>query len=301
MGLSLPASLSLRPAEHLFGSLDVLNLESQERTVLLPFTAQVQEYTNWCWSAVATSVGLFYGSGNWTQCAIVTEQVNSILFPGEHNDCCSTPESSHCNVDGILFFSLQQVRSLDHWESKKPSADTLFAILSGKRELVCLRIEWTDGRGKAHFTTICGSTDPADGADVMVTVSETIRDADRTWTGRYSDLPLRYLGGGKWTDTFFTRGRFGPGAECGTADSAAVAIDNQCNCVALRVQQGKLFSRVGKVDPINKTLTWGSDTLIDTGASGAVSLDNDANCVEVHANGGKLFYRLAGADRVRDW
>jgi hypothetical protein len=38
--------------------------------VNLPFTAQTQTRCNWCWAAVATSVGLFYGTGNWTQCGV---------------------------------------------------------------------------------------------------------------------------------------------------------------------------------------------------------------------------------------
>jgi hypothetical protein len=85
---------------------------------------------------------------------------------------------------------------------------------------VCLRIAWVGGG--AHFTTICGSTDPADDGVVMVTVSDTIRGAGTT-TLAYADLPSRYLIGGRWTDTFLTRGRFGPGADFGPGDGAAVA------------------------------------------------------------------------------
>ena len=157
MGISLPASIVFHSAKVFFDDVSSLSpkrlFDSGAEPALLDFIAQVQEQDNWCWSAVATSIGLFYGSGNWTQCVITTEQVNSVIYPGEQNDCCINPTSDHCDVYGYLYFSLQQVRSFDYWESQKPTADTLFKILSRQRELLCLRIAWV-GNG-AHFTTIC--------------------------------------------------------------------------------------------------------------------------------------------------
>lgn len=296
MGLPLPKSLSFHPASALFEEFESLSSERRERVsgpALLDFAAQEQTEDNWCWSAVATSVGLFYGTGNWTQCEVTTEQVNGIISPGEHNDCCATPDSSKCDVYGFLYFSLQHVRSLDHWESQKPTADALFEILSRHRELLCLRIAW--GLGGAHFTTIYGCTNPADGGEPMVSVSDTIRGVGTT-TMPYSLFPSRYLNGGSWTDTFRTRGRFGPAADAGPGSAAAIAIDNHGNCILVRIDQGGLFHRVGRIDAINKLVTWGTDSRFESGTSAAVSLDNDGNCVEVHSNGSKLFYRLGKLD-----
>jgi len=295
MGPPLPKSLAFHSASALFEEFESRSLELRERisgSALLNYTAQQQAKDNWCWSAVATSVGLFYGTGNWTQCAITSEQVNRLMNPGEHNDCCATPGSETCNVYGYLFYSLQQVHSCDHWESDKPTAASLFSILSRQMELLCLRIEWTGGG--AHFTTICGCSDPADG-DPMVTVSDTIRGAGTT-TLAYADLPSQYLGGGQWTDTFYTRGQLGPADDAGSGSAAAVAMDNHGNCLLVRIDQGGLYHRAGRIDAINRTVSWGADSRFDSGTSAAASLDNDGNCVEVHVNGGTLFYRLGKFD-----
>jgi len=306
MTATLPTSLSFHAAEPLFNDIRELNLKKDELApadALLEFTAQVQISENWCWSAVATSVGVYYGTGNWTQCAIATAQVNDIIFPGELNNCCATSSSSHCNVYGYLFFSLQQVGAFDYWESKKPTAETLFEILSRQRELLCLRIAWYPvASGAAHFTTICGCTNPAD-SDVMATLSDTIKGVGTT-TLPYADFPANYLGGGQWTDTFRTRGRFGPSQYAGTGDSIVVAIDNNGNCVSIYAMHGKLFSRVGHIDPINRKVTWGNDLQFESGTQASVALDNDANCLEVHTNDGKMFYRVGKldvCDMTVDW
>ena len=149
-----------------FGNLVAEVAQVQGVPTKLPFVAQTQLQDNWCWSAVATSIGLHYGTGNWTQCAIATEQVNNLISPGGVNDCCTTPGSAGCNVYGYVYFSLQQARSIDRWSPVKPSPQEIHDLLSRKKELVCLRIAWTGGG--AHFTTINGATDPSDGGAFIV-------------------------------------------------------------------------------------------------------------------------------------
>ena len=137
----------------------------------------------------------------------------------------------------------------------------------------------------------------------MATVSDTIAGAGTT-TLLYGDMPTRYRGGGQWTDTFRTRGRFGPNQYAGPGDSVAVAIDNNGNCISVRVDHGNLFSRVGLIDPIDKEVIWGIDIEFDSGTAASISLDNDANCIDVHTDSGKLFYRLGKLDvtnKVIEW
>lgn len=308
MALSLPVSLSLQPMERLFGQIDevadhahFLNLERPVKSVCLPFDAQEQQHSLWCWAAVATSVGLFYGSGNWTQCAIVTDQVNNLLSLGEQHNCCSTPGSGLCDVEGLLLFSLQQVESLRYCNTVQPTAEDIFKLLSQRRELLCLTINWlVNGKPSKlnHFTTICGMTDPADSEEVMVTVSDTLAGPE-TCTLPYARFPSSYRDGGVWHATFYTRGYFGQGVESGSAVKAAVAVDNHCNCIALRVDQGKLFSCVGKMDALNQVVSWRASRPVDTCTTAAISLDNNANCLTVYANDNELFHRVGQLDVTR--
>jgi len=42
----------------------------------LNFTMQQQTQTNWCCAAASASVGNYYGTGSWTQCAVATSALD---------------------------------------------------------------------------------------------------------------------------------------------------------------------------------------------------------------------------------
>lgn len=282
--MHIPKPLSLHPL--------VRTVESDSggtATATLPFVAQEQSQTNWCWAAVSTSVGLYYGTGNWTQCIIATVQVNSILDPGGNHDCCTTPGSSTCNQYGYLNPALQNVGAFAHSTSGKAPADHIFARISQRREVVCVRVAW--GGGGAHFTTIHGFTDPSSGGEVYLTVSDTIPGWGTT-TMLYSDFPRQYKHGGNWTDTYWTRNVLGPSTEYGTGERNTVALDNNANCVALHVRSRQIYSHVGRVDFINQEINWGPVTSYGAGDSVAIDVDDFGQCVGVHADGGRLHYRV---------
>jgi hypothetical protein len=299
-----PVSLTRSPLESLIGKshplrqLDEVFAElvtTQGVPTNLPFVAQTQTQTNWCWAAVATSVGLFYGTGNWTQCGVATEQVNKLIHPGKVSDCCATPGSSDCNVYGYVYFSLQQVRSVDHWSPTKPPPQEIYERLSRNKELVCLRIRWNGSGNAAHFTTIRGCTDPSDGGPFIVSTSDTLEGFSGS-TLPYDDLPTKYHGGGEWTDTFWTSGRFAPATSCGSAESAALDVNNNGNCVSLRSRAGDMFCSVGKVDHIVKTVAWTAETGVGKGIAGGIGIDDAGNCVLVHSAAGGLFFRTGLLD-----
>jgi hypothetical protein len=291
-----PAPLSRLPLpaligkSHPTGKLDAVFSELFKplaNPIDLGFVAQTQCQTNWCWSAVATSVGLFYGTGNWTQCNIAAEQVNKLIRPEKVHDCCTTPSSTECNVDGSLYVSLQQVRSLDHWLPNKPKPSELYQYLSHNKELVCVRIVSNDIDADAHFTTIRACTDPSDGSEFMVSTSDTICGFAGS-TLRYDDFPEKYYVSGTWADTYCTARRYVPAVPCGPADSAAVGTNNNNNCVSLRQRNGELSSIVGKIDRITKTISWGSETPLGKGNVGGIGLDDAGNCVANYAVGAQL-------------
>jgi len=250
---------------------------------------------NWCWAAVATSVGLFYGTGNWTQCAVATDQVNKLISPGQVNDCCSTPDSQTCDVYGYVYFALQHVRSIDHWSPKKPLPQELYDRLSRDKEVVCLRIKWNGGG--AHFTTIRGCTDPADGGPFIISTSDTLKGFSGT-TLPYDDFPAHYHAGGEWTSTFFTSGRFRPATACGSAEGIALDANNNGNSVSLRSRGTELVCSVGKIDRLANKVSWGAEAALGTGTLGGIGVDDAGNCVVVHSGGGQLFFRAGLLDPV---
>src|SRR4029079_16590575 len=111
-----------------------------------------QEHTNWCWSAVATSVGLFFQTGDWTQCGTANGCLN---LPG--TDCCTDP--GPCNVYGFLNQSLTFTKSLNQFfEGTAPASDIEEQV--GQNDPVCVRVAWNGGG--AHFLSITGYSFPDD-------------------------------------------------------------------------------------------------------------------------------------------
>ncbi|MEM7557917.1 MAG: papain-like cysteine protease family protein [Planctomycetota bacterium] len=282
--MPLPKSLSAQPLMNPVG-----RSSGGAASVTLNFVAQVQAQTNWCWAAVSTSVGLFYGTGNWTQCEVATDQVNTILDPDGNHDCCATPSSSTCNQYGYLNPALHHVDAYAFASSGKADADEIFASISDRREVVCVRVAWA-GQG-AHFTTIHGFTDPSLGSDVYLTVSDTVSGWGTT-TMLYSEFPQLYQHGGTWTDTYWTRNVYGPSAQYGSGEENSAAIDNNANCVALLTQACEISSQVGKIDFIEQKIAWGAIASFGTGSLGGIDIDNYGLCVGVYSEAGRLHYRV---------
>jgi hypothetical protein len=149
---------------------------------------QRQTETNWCWSAVATSVGLFFVStAGWTQCSVACGVLGQTT-------CCTDPGSATCNVYGFLNRSLTFTKSFAGWTDGKCSMPTLESKINVGQP-VCLRCAW-DGGG-AHFLSVYGYDD----------VAGTVNVADPIYgvsTQNFDTFPSSYQGGGAWTDTYFT-------------------------------------------------------------------------------------------------
>ncbi|MGL4861145.1 MAG: papain-like cysteine protease family protein [Enterobacteriaceae bacterium] len=154
------------------------------RSTRLNFTMQKQSQTNWCWAAVATSVGNFYGTGLWTQCAVANDQL-------KRTTCCSQP--GPCNVYGYLDAALRTTRSFSSMRSGSLAMSSINSQINQGRP-VGLRCAWNGGG--AHFLAIYGT----DGDYILV--------ADSIYgysTRALSTFPASYNSGGKWTHTYFTR------------------------------------------------------------------------------------------------
>ncbi len=153
--------------------------------VQLPFTMQHQQQSNWCWSACGTSVGLFYGTGSWTQC-----NTASGCLPGQ--DCCKN--AGPCNVYGYLDKALTYTKSYNSMAGGTCSPSTIKSELSAGNP-VCTRVAWNGGG--AHFMAITGISS----SDVL-TIQDSIYGTTRI---AYNSYAGSYHGGGSWTTTYYCK------------------------------------------------------------------------------------------------
>lgn len=159
----------------------------------LCFTMQHQEQTQWCWSAVATSVAHYYNSAStWTQCTLVNAELG-------RTDCCTSPSSGNCNKPWYLQNVLTRVGHLASVSGGATSfADVCTEIDNGRP--LGVRIGWSGGGG--HFNILaCYTRNP-----LFVLQSVQVEDP---WYGTsvwdYDTFRTAYQGTGSWTDSFRTK------------------------------------------------------------------------------------------------
>ena len=154
----------------------------------LPEFMQIQEQTNWCWSAVATSVGLLFQTGRWRQCETATLCLSGV-------DCCTN--SAPCNVYGYLDQSMTCTRTLASWVSGIATRSRIKSDIRAGRP-VCTRVAWAGGG--AHFMAITGyDDDPING--LSITIQDSVYGTSEL---SYADYPALYHGGGSWTHTYYS-------------------------------------------------------------------------------------------------
>ena len=158
----------------------------------LPSFMKDQEHSNWCWTAVATSVGLLFGTGQWTQCDTATS-----CLPNQ--DCCKAP--GPCNVYGPLDAALSHTKSLAGPERAGRADPTIFEPELDAGHPVCVRVAWF--AGGAHFLAITGYDDPGTVNDqIMLDLQDPEFGPSRILLG-YFPQAYRTVGG-DWTYFYLT-------------------------------------------------------------------------------------------------
>ncbi len=150
---------------------------------------QPQKQSNWCWSAVGTSVGLFFQTGDWKQCSTATACLSLRGMSGL--DCCNDPTT--CNVYGYLNDSLNHTKSLASWQAGTASLNQIQSEINAEHP-VCVRVAWS--LGGAHFMAITGYNDGT------ISIQDSIYG---TSSMLYSDYPASYHSGGTWTHTYYCK------------------------------------------------------------------------------------------------
>jgi len=158
---------------------------------LAGFSVQTQQQSEWCWAAVSTSVAVFYGSTQWTQCLVATAELHPL-------DCCGADASTGCNQPWSLDTALSAVGHFDRlvWSSVL-FADVTNEINAG-RPLGC-RIQWTGGG--AHFVALGGWSTTVDGTEYVDVFDPYYGYVQKV----YNDFVSAYKApGDQWTHSYFT-------------------------------------------------------------------------------------------------
>lgn len=153
----------------------------------LPFGMQPQLMSNWCWSAVGTSVALFYSaSSGFTQCSLASAELGGA--------CCTDPNP--CNQDWFLDSALLRVGHLQLFVAGAQLLTTVQQAIDQDQPLG-VRIQWAGGGG--HFVVISGYDEVAG----VVTVEDPLNAGPLVVD--YATFVSSYLGAGFWSHSYFTQ------------------------------------------------------------------------------------------------
>lgn len=160
---------------------------------LLNFAMQQQDQTNWCWAAVAASVGRYYHEDTrWTQCGIADGEL-------QRADCCDGQGGGLCNVYGFLPSALYRVGCLKAWDvGKRALLAQLCAEIDGQRPL-CARVQWQGGG--AHFVAIVGYLEGGQDSDLIAVEDPFWGPSDIAYDTFCTNYATQR---GSWTDTYYT-------------------------------------------------------------------------------------------------
>ena len=190
--MSVPSLLGAPIAELDQSMIQTTAIGGSSPRTMLNFNMQRQLQTNWCWSAVSTSVSLFYNmASTWTQCNLVDAELNQTT-------CCSNGASTACNKPWRLQNALTRTNNFAGWQPGVLSGTQISAQLSNSTP-IGVRIGWAGGNS-GHFIVISGTSTVG---------NRTHLNIEDPWSGQstyeYSRFLTQYNGNGRWTHTYFTR------------------------------------------------------------------------------------------------
>lgn len=159
--------------------------------VWLPLALPQQLQSRWCWAAIASTVGAYYGASQDDQATIAS----ALLL--HHTDAVGnyTEEDRRTgNVNFKLDTALKYAGCFGHWSIGKPGWERiLFEINQGRPP--CVRLEWY--RGGAHYILIRGYSE-----DGHILIEDSLHGASKQ---AFESFPDHYHNGGAvWTETFWT-------------------------------------------------------------------------------------------------
>lgn len=156
----------------------------------LDFSCQYQQQTNWCWSAVATSVSHYYNPySDWTQCALANAELDQAT-------CCDDGSADQCNKPWHLELALQRTGNYAKMTGPATLPEVEGQIDTGA-PFGC-RIAWRGGG--SHVVVLRGYQEDSPASWLLV---------EDPWYGpsevTYGTFRSAYQGDGTWTNSYYTK------------------------------------------------------------------------------------------------
>jgi hypothetical protein len=164
------------------------NALGPHETGFIPFVLQRKERSNWCWAAIAVSLGDYYGMGRFTQCGVAA----AVLGTSTEADSDAIDLS---NRTASLEDALLCVGCHVSWSPGRPALHDIAAdIVHGRPVCVCL--QWRSG--DAHYVVLTGCTDHGE-----LTVEDPLHGSSLQ---QFGDFPNTYrCAGTVWRGVYWTR------------------------------------------------------------------------------------------------
>jgi hypothetical protein len=124
----------------------------------VPFAIHWQIQTQWCWVAVAESVGKFFASSPESQCVLAAGPMKM--------DCCDIVNKVAGNKAGSLQDALQIVKHFAGVVRRSPTFAEVESELNARRPLAA-RFQWGLHPADAHFVTLVGCGRNASGTEMI--------------------------------------------------------------------------------------------------------------------------------------
>lgn len=163
----------------------------------MTFAIETQEQKEWCWAAVAATVGqYFFPQSPVRQCQIASEVV-----PGVNGTCCDSTHVSQCDQPAALESALNALTNIVQQKLNKTSSDAALSFSEVQSRIdsglpVCVHISWEDGNG--HFVMISGYAISSTSGN-WVDVSDPALGTSFT---PYDEFTNSYLGIGRWDASY---------------------------------------------------------------------------------------------------
>lgn len=158
--------------------------------VLLEVRLEEQLKSNWCWAAIASALGRYYGTSEASQREIAAR----LLDESGGEIACDASLEERANKAYRLDRAMVAAGCFSHWSAGKPVFDRVrFEINLGRP--FCARIEWH--HGAAHYVLIHGYRESGE----SILVADSLHGP-----GEYPlpEFPSRYREGGAWTESFWS-------------------------------------------------------------------------------------------------
>ena len=88
------------------------------------------------------------------------------------------------------------------------------------------------------------------------------------------------------------RFHFGPNHKYGSGNHTGITMDNSGRCVTVEENDGNLYYRVGRLEPLENKARFNEKKRYGAGSTNHIAMNDFGHCIEVHTKSGFLYFRM---------